>query len=83
MGKNVLTISSMKRHITFCLCPQVPLFSIASGIEVLRHANRLADKPYTTVHFSVKTDEPVQDSNYYKQYGTTPAQHRRKHRMGS
>ena len=28
------------RHIVFALCPQLPLFSIASALETLRHANR-------------------------------------------
>jgi transcriptional regulator GlxA family with amidase domain len=53
----------MKRHITFCLCPQVPLFPIACAIEVLRHANRLADKPVYDWTFLCENDEPVQDSN--------------------
>lgn len=63
MGANVLPIASMKRHITFCLCPQVPLFPIASAIEVLRHANRLADKPVYGWTFLCENDESVQDSN--------------------
>ncbi len=28
------------QHLIFALCPQAPLFSIASALEVLRHANR-------------------------------------------
>lgn len=51
------------RHITFCLCPGFPLFCIASGLEVLRHANRLSDEPFYSWSILCEDDEPIRDSN--------------------
>lgn len=52
-----------KRHITFCLCPGFPLFCLASGLEVLRHANRFTPQPAYSWSFLCENDEAVQDSN--------------------
>ncbi len=51
------------RHITFCLCPGFPLFCIASGLEVLRHANRLSNEPFYSWSILCEDDEPIRDSN--------------------
>lgn len=51
------------RHITFCLCPQFPLFCIASALEVLRHANRFAKQTIYTWAFLCENDKPIQDTN--------------------
>ena len=53
----------MQRHITFCLCPQFPLFCIASALEVLRHANRFAENTVYSWSFLCEDDKPIQDSN--------------------
>lgn len=53
----------MKRHIVFCLCPGVPLFCIASALEVLRHANRFGDDDCYRWTFLCENDQPVQDGN--------------------
>ena len=52
------------RHITFCLCPRSPMFCIASGLEVLRHANRFTPEPVYSWSFLCENDEPIQDSNH-------------------
>jgi len=52
-----------QRHITFCLCPQFPLFCIASALEVLRHANRFSGKSVYRWSFLCEDDQPVPDSN--------------------
>lgn len=52
-----------QRHITFCLCPQFPLFCIASALEVLRHANRFSGKPVYRWSFLCEDDQPVPDSH--------------------
>ncbi len=51
------------RHITLCLCPGFPLFCVASALEVLRHANRFADRQFYTWSLLCEDDEPIQDSN--------------------
>lgn len=53
----------MKRHIVFCLCPGVPLFCIASALEVLRHANRFNGDDCYRWTFLCESDQPVQDGN--------------------
>lgn len=53
----------IQRHITFCLCPRFSLFGIASALEVLRHANRFADRPVYRWSFLSEDDQPVTDSN--------------------
>ncbi len=53
----------MKRRIVFCLCPGVPLFSIASALDVLRHANRFAGTQFYSWTFLCEGNRPVQDGN--------------------
>jgi len=53
----------MKRQITFCLCPGVPLFCIASALDVLRHANRFATEEFYRWTFLCENNQPVQDGN--------------------
>ncbi|MFT5811305.1 MAG: transcriptional regulator GlxA family with amidase domain [Rubritalea sp.] len=53
----------LQRHISLCLCPRSPMFCIASGLEVLRHANRFASMPVYSWSFLCENDEPIQDSN--------------------
>ena len=55
--------ASTQRHITFCLCPGFPIFGVASGLEVLRHANRFVTNPVYSWSFLCEDDEPIQDSN--------------------
>ena len=53
-----------KRHLTFCLCPSLPLFVLASAIEILRHANRLgAGESYYQWGFLTEQDSGVAGSN--------------------
>ena len=53
----------MSRHIAFCLCPGMPLFCIASALEVLRHANRFYETDFYRWSFLSEDDRPVEDSN--------------------
>lgn len=53
-----------KRHIAFCLCPRSPMFSIASGLEVLRHANRFAGQTIYSWSLLCESDAPIQVSNH-------------------
>jgi len=53
----------MNRQITFCLCPGVPLFCIASALDVLRHANRFAAEEFYRWTFLCENNQPVQDGN--------------------
>lgn len=50
-------------HVTFCLCEGFPLFCIASALEVLRHANRLAQRPFYSWSFLCEDDKPIQGSS--------------------
>lgn len=51
------------KHIVFCLCAQLPLFCIASALEVFRHANRFSGKTVYRWTFLCENNEPIQDSN--------------------
>ena len=51
------------RHIAFCLCPGLPLFCIASALEVLRHANRFAGSEYYSWSFLCEGGQPLKDNN--------------------
>jgi transcriptional regulator GlxA family with amidase domain len=51
------------RLLTFCLCPSLPLFVLASAIEVLRHANRLGGREFYRWVFLTDHDEEVSGSN--------------------
>ena len=53
----------MARHVAFALCPGLPLFCLASALEVLRHANRFAGE--TAYHWTLlcENDRPLQDGN--------------------
>ena len=53
----------MRRHVTFCLYPGLPLFCLASALEVLRHANRFCGEEFYRWSFLTETDQPVADSN--------------------
>src|SRR5210317_1173950 len=53
----------MVRRITFCLCPGFSLFSIAAALDVMRHANRFADKESYRWAFLSENNAPVEDSN--------------------
>jgi transcriptional regulator GlxA family with amidase domain len=53
----------MNRHIVFCLCPGAPLFSIASALDVLRHANRFSGSEFYRWTFLCENNQPVQDAN--------------------
>ena len=53
----------MSRHIVFCLCPGLPLFCLASALEVLRHANRFAGEKTYRWTLLCENDRPVQDGN--------------------
>jgi transcriptional regulator GlxA family with amidase domain len=63
MSKPINSSRSQQRHFTFCLCPGFPIFGIASGLEVLRHANRFSEKPVYSWSFLCEDDKPIQDSN--------------------
>lgn len=52
-----------QRHLTFCLCPGLPLFCLVSALEVLRHANRLGGQEVYRWSFLCEEDEGVLDSN--------------------
>jgi transcriptional regulator GlxA family with amidase domain len=51
------------RHIVFCLCAGLPLFAFASALEVLRHANRFADRKFYDWSFLCEGDAPLKDIN--------------------
>ena len=51
----------MPRHVVFCLCPGLPLFCLASALEVLRHANRFAGDEAYRWTLLCENDRPVQD----------------------
>ena len=53
----------MSRKIAFCLCPGVPLFCIASALDVLRHANRFCGREFYRWIFLCENNEPVDDGN--------------------
>ena len=53
----------MTRRITFCLCPGFSLLSIASALDVMRHANRFATSDVYQWAFLSENDQPVTDSN--------------------
>ena len=53
----------MSRHIVFCLCPGLPLFCLASALEVLRHANRFAGDDSYRWTLLCENDRPLQDGN--------------------
>ncbi len=53
----------MRRHVVFCLCPGLPLFCLASALEVLRHANRFASNTAYRWTLLCENDRPVQDGN--------------------
>ncbi len=55
--------STHSRHITFCLCRGFPLFCIASALEVLRHANRLAQGSFYSWSFLCEDDKPIQSNS--------------------
>lgn len=51
------------RHITFCLCPGLPLFGLVSALDVLRHANRLGQRQCYSWSFLTEADAGVAGSN--------------------
>ena len=51
------------RQIAFCLCPGFSLFSVASALDVLRHANRFAGNAFYRWLMLSETDQPVTDGN--------------------
>jgi len=53
----------MPRRIAFCLCPGFSLFSIASALDVLRHANRFSTQDYYQWSILSENDQPVTDAN--------------------
>jgi AraC family carnitine catabolism transcriptional activator len=53
----------MTRRIAFCLCPGFPLFSLASALDVLRHANRFAGHEYYSWQMLSENDRTVADGN--------------------
>jgi AraC family carnitine catabolism transcriptional activator len=53
----------MNRQITFCLCPGVPLFCIASALDILRHANRFCGREFYRWTFLCENNQPIQDGN--------------------
>jgi transcriptional regulator GlxA family with amidase domain len=53
----------MPRQIAFCLCPGFSLFSIASALDVLRHANRFAAEDHYQWRILSETDQAVADGN--------------------
>ena len=53
----------MPRQVTFCLCPGFSLFSIASALDVFRHANRFLRQDYYHWQILSETDSAVADSN--------------------
>jgi transcriptional regulator GlxA family with amidase domain len=53
----------MTHRIAFCLCPGFSLFSIASALDVMRHANRFATSKIYQWTFLSENDQPVADSN--------------------
>ena len=53
----------MPRQVTFCLCPGFPLFSIASALDVLRHANRFSGKDSYRWNLVSDNDAAVADGN--------------------
>jgi transcriptional regulator GlxA family with amidase domain len=59
----ILATNSQHRQFTFCLCPGFPIFGIAAGLEVLRHANRFSKKAMYSWSFLCEQDAPIQDSN--------------------
>ena len=63
MSRVITATDSRLRHFTFCLCPGFPIFGIAAGLEVLRHANRFSKTPIYSWSFLCEQDAPIQDSN--------------------
>ena len=53
----------MPRTIAFCLCPGFSLFSVASALDVLRHANRFAARKHYRWAFFGEDGRPVIDNN--------------------
>ena len=53
----------MSQQITFCLCPGFSLFSLAAALDVMRNANRFANKDYYRWSFLSENNQPVADSN--------------------
>ncbi len=53
----------MSRHVVFGLCPGLPLFCLASALEVLRHANRFAGESTYRWTLLCENDHPLQDGN--------------------
>ncbi len=53
----------MSCRIAFCLCPGLPLFSLASALDVLRHANRFAGREHYQWHLLTEGDQAVVDGN--------------------
>jgi AraC family carnitine catabolism transcriptional activator len=53
----------VSRRIAFCLCPGFPLLSLASALDVLRHANRFATHDHYQWLILSETDQPVADGN--------------------
>ena len=50
-------------RIAFCLCPGFPLFSLASALDVLRHANRFAGREHYRWQLLSENDQAVVDGN--------------------
>ncbi len=50
------------RHLAFALCPHLPLFSIASALEVLRHANRACGFEAYRWSLVTEDDQAVRDT---------------------
>jgi AraC family carnitine catabolism transcriptional activator len=50
-------------HLNFCLLPRLPLFGLVSALEVLRHANRMAETEVYRWSFLTETGDGVQGSN--------------------
>ena len=56
-------MGNINNHIVFCLCPGVPLFCIASALDVLRHANRFAGSKVYQWTLICEDNQPIQDGN--------------------
>ena len=63
LGRFLTVSRPLIRHITFCLCPRLPLFCIAAALDALRHANRFSKKLQYEWSFLCEDDAPIKDSN--------------------
>ena len=55
----VIFVTMEKRHIAFCLCPDLPMFGLVSALEVLRHANRMSGEDVYSWSFLTEADEGI------------------------